>query len=212
VITFSISEIFNIVVMSILFTLGIYHLIVYLRRNDRSEKYYITFTLFAVTMLIYLLFTTDLRRFIWPSKIAHDLFSPPITCTTYILFQIFGAQTLKVLFNFKFTRRAHEIPFYLPFFIQFLFMLTNFYFGYDYYMKNIFIFTAISASIGPIYIITCLIHWVFKNNLFKDVVVKIVFGGWIFLAIDFLFEELFPCFGFNYPLKSTYLGLSLIHI
>jgi signal transduction histidine kinase len=88
-------------------------------------------------------------------------------------------------------------------------MSTSYYFGYDYYIKNIYFLTTISAAIGPIYLIYILTKWIITSKLYKDRTVQITFGGWLIFAFDFICEEFLPSIGFNYPMRETYLGAGI---
>lgn len=62
-ISLSLNDIINIVVISILGTLLIYHFIIFFGRKGEKEIYNVYFSLFALFICIYIILASDLSRF-----------------------------------------------------------------------------------------------------------------------------------------------------
>ncbi|NLD99032.1 MAG: response regulator [Fibrobacter sp.] len=205
----SFQEIFNIIVISVSITLTVYHVFVFIGRRNKSELYYLYFAAFGLFFSVYMLFTCKLRNYIFPSDNERMLLSPIITYFSYVLMQWFAFEVFKILLEFNIKNKKFLYPYYLPFVGQFFSMISSYFTGYDYYIKNVYWLTTVFAAIGPIYMIILFINHILRNKLYKVRSIQIVFSGWLILACDFFLEELLPSLGIDYPFRETYFGSGL---
>jgi len=213
--SFNLTNLFNIGVVSSILTLIVYHSFIYIgRRGSGKERfYYIYFCSFAANFLLYLLCVSSLQKFIFPSEEIRRLISPAVTGITFFLMLHFVIKTFKIIFELPSAKNRLLLPFYIPFVVYFILLSTYPFLDYDYYITNIFPYEAYISTIATLYMfIFFTIHFFSSKTLIKDrPSITVLFMFFIFMS-DFFMEEMFTIMDILYPLKGTYFisGISVL--
>ncbi len=213
--SFTLTNLFNISVVSSVLTLIIYHFFIYLgRRGSGNERlYYIYFCLFATNFLLYLLCVSSLHQFIFPNEKIRRIISPAITGVSFFLMLHYVIKTFKIIFRFPTSKNKALLPFYIPFVFYFILLSSYPFLDYNYYIENIFSIEAYLSTAATAYMFILFVIYFFRSKtLKKDLPSKIILFIFFIFMTDFFMEEMFTIIGLFYPFKGTYFisGISVL--
>lgn len=205
------ADIFSVFIISLLFTLLVYHFFIYYGRKGKDRIYYIYFSLFALNFAIYLLCVTDLHRFIFKTKEIQYAISPAITGITYFLLLDFARRMFAIILNYPETKRQNFRPYFYSFLVYGLLITSYLFLDYDFYIKMVYPLVVVFATFSPIYMFIIFSKHIL-NQKSKDITHKIILGGFFIFMLDFALEEIISVLHIYYPLKGSYFisGLSAL--
>lgn len=208
---FSTADIFSIAIVSMLFTLLVYHFFIYYGRQGEDRIYYIYFSLFALNFAIYLACVTGLQKFLFKTIQIQHAISPAITGITYFLLLDYARKMFTIILNFPEARYKSFRPYFYSFVIYGLLVCTYPFLEYDFYIRKIFPIVVIFATFSPVYMFVIFTIHIFKQNA-RDVTHRIILTGFFIFMLDFALEEIPSVLNVDYPLKGSYFisGLSAL--
>jgi signal transduction histidine kinase/DNA-binding NarL/FixJ family response regulator len=208
---FSTADIFSVAIVSMLFTLLVYHFFIYYGRNGEDRIYYIYFSLFALNFAIYLACVTGLQKFIFTTAEIRHAISPAITGITYFLLLDYARKMFTIILNFPKSKHKIFRPYFYSFIIYGLLVSTYPFFEYNFYIRKIFPMVVVFATFSPVYMFVIFTNHILKQNA-KDFAHKIILTGFFIFMLDFALEEILSVLNIYYPLKGSYFisGLSAL--
>ncbi len=205
------SDIFSVAIVSMLFTLLVYHFFIYYGRKGEDRIYYIYFSLFALNFAIYLVCVTGLQRFIFKTAEIQHTISPAITGITYFLLLDYARKMFSITLNFPEAKHKNFRPYFYSFIIYGLLVSTYPFLEYEFYIKKIFPIVVIFATFSPVYMFAIFTIHILRQKL-HDITHKIILTGFFIFMLDFALEEIPSVLNVYYPLKGSYFisGLSAL--
>jgi signal transduction histidine kinase/DNA-binding NarL/FixJ family response regulator len=203
------NNLFNYSTILVIFTLILHHFFIFIeRRKEKKEYYNIFFTIFGLSSIIYILFSSNLCKTLLTDNQIH-LITPTLTVTT-ILGMFYGSiNFLFVLFDFQEKYKKYFNLSYICVVIASLLTLFNFIFGYQIYMDHIFFLVVLFNFISVIILLTGLIYLVIKEKKFKSFIERITFIGYLILICFFCIDKLFEALNIPYFLTNNYIGVGI---
>lgn len=204
-------DVSNLFTISVLFSLSIYHILIFLGRiYSKSELYNLYFSLFAFSLSVYILLNTSLSRFISVSINFKQNILPPLQliCSFGI---VFGISNLLInVLNYPKNKKWIFYSYYLSILISILLTFLNFILGYQLYFKNIYPFIIIIFHMPFLLLILCsLIDWVLEKKLYKDKIIKIIFSGSLLFLVYFMIEKILYFSNIRTLFKENYLVIAI---
>ena len=188
----SFIDIFNIFAISVLFTFSIYHIIIYLgRRSTKYEIYNVYFAIFSICSSMYILFNSNITRFIISSNNIENFILPSL----YLIFYfgiIFGITKMLIIL-LKIPENNYWIfkTYYFLLIISILISISNFFIGFQLYIKYIYpiIFFLFKAPLLIIIIIN-INNWVITKKLYTNKSIKVLIFGTIIFLFYYIIERI----------------------
>jgi len=188
------SQLFNMVVLGILFVMLFYNLVLYFFIRDIIYVYYVVYVFSAI---LYLLFTNSLLfEWFWPNEPQWNQSMFPVSFVFFALL-VFANQVMSAkkvvprLYKFSYILFGMMAVITLDFFIH--------------YPKMIFIVNLL-ATLGPVYVMLLLIHQVRK----KFVLAYLFLIGWVpVLAVSVIYTMAMRGVFFNEFILSHGVGASM---
>jgi hypothetical protein len=170
----TIKEIYVFFVLSLLFTLVVYHLILYFGSKQRKKEnlYYSAYAFFT---MIHQLLSCTTHRFIFPTQEIRYAISPMVLTMSFILMMHFSILLFSTLLTFKKNIYKVFLPSYISYVIALILVSTSWITGYEWFSKHIMPEMYLIATFGTLYYIITFMLWIIKNKTYSNISALLTF-------------------------------------
>lgn len=197
-------ELFNVFVLSLLSTLMVYHIFIYLGRKGKGHSYYLNFSLFAFFLLVFVLFAVDLRWHFFDSQAAEEYWVPFIEGVSFVGFVHFMHQLLADIFQLPRQKKKFFYPMYFTFGIMLFCQSTNFFLPYSIFEKYFMPIILLGGGGSAFYMLGVYIYWLIQSRQLRVPRNLIILASFLLFWIELFAEQALFLFQVDYPLKGTY--------
>ena len=187
----NILDIGNISNISILITLSIYHVMIYLGRRSKEERYNLIFSAFTFFICLYIFFASNLQTYFFHNN--PNFYSLVSNCIALavVFMNILAIKIISKLLDFPVKYNKHFIISYIFFVLFFLSIFINFFIDWNIYISNIYIYTIILVSIGFVNYLIIFIYHIVKKKLYKKKIYILFIISIILISMDTLIPRIF---------------------
>jgi len=200
----------NLLTISILFTLGIQHLLIFLgRKKYKRERFNVYFSVFLIGLAAYLA---------TPLIVKVYLLSKPDLSWIVIFEAIFIGISLYSLIQFLslFIEMPRQYSKWYPFSyagigITIVLASTAFIYGERWYEANLFMYAIASIALASGIFIFLFLKWIIKSKAYQNPSVKLIVIGFLFIILNLIISKIILAINGNYAsIVNNHLSVAIV--